>query len=48
MVGGTKTPGWSVPLARTFNCGKITSLREYFDPTRAAKALNTPILGLEA
>ena len=28
--------------------GKIISLREYFDPTRAAKALNTPILGLEA
>ena len=28
--------------------GKISSLREYFDPTRAAKALKTPILGLEA
>ena len=28
--------------------GKIISLREYFDPTRAAKALKTPILGLEA
>ena len=28
--------------------GKIIFLREYFDPTRAAKALNTPILGLEA
>jgi ketosteroid isomerase-like protein len=27
--------------------GKIASLREYFDPTRAAKALGTPILGLE-
>ena len=27
--------------------GKIISLREYFDPTRAAKALKTPILGLE-
>src|SRR2546422_819057 len=25
---------------------KITFLREYFDPVRAAKALNTPILGL--
>jgi len=24
--------------------GKITFLREYFDPTRAARALNTPIL----
>jgi uncharacterized protein len=28
--------------------GKITFLREYFDPTRAAKALDTPILGLES
>src|SRR5689334_22761481 len=27
--------------------GKIHFMREYFDPTRAAKALNTPILGLE-
>jgi len=28
--------------------GKIKFLREYFDPTRAAKALDTPILGLES
>jgi len=28
--------------------GKIAFLREYFDPTRAAKAMETPILGLEA
>jgi len=28
--------------------GKIAALREYFDPTRAAKALDTPILGLES
>jgi ketosteroid isomerase-like protein len=28
--------------------GKIAFLREYFDPARAAKALKTPILGLEA
>ena len=28
--------------------GKIASLREYFDPVRAARALDTPILGLEA
>ena len=28
--------------------GKITFLREYFDPTRAARALDTPILGLES
>jgi ketosteroid isomerase-like protein len=27
--------------------GRIAFMREYFDPTRAAKALNTPILGLE-
>jgi hypothetical protein len=27
--------------------GKIAFLREYFDPVRVAKALNTPILGLE-
>jgi hypothetical protein len=26
---------------------KIAFLREYFDPVRAAKALNTPILGVE-
>ena len=28
--------------------GKITFLREYFDPVRAPKALDTPILGLES
>ena len=28
--------------------GKIALLREYFDPTRAAKAMETPILGLES
>ena len=28
--------------------GKIAFLREYFDPVRAAKALATPILGLES
>ncbi|MGH7381188.1 MAG: nuclear transport factor 2 family protein [Candidatus Methylomirabilales bacterium] len=28
--------------------GKIAFLREYFDPVRAAKALNTPILGLQS
>src|SRR5207253_10181243 len=27
---------------------KIAFLREYFDPVRAAKALNAPILGLES
>jgi ketosteroid isomerase-like protein len=27
---------------------KITFLREYFDPSRAAQALDTPILGLES
>jgi ketosteroid isomerase-like protein len=27
--------------------GKIALLREYFDPTRAAKAMDTPILDLE-
>ncbi len=26
--------------------GKIAFMREYFDPVRAAKALDTPILGL--
>ena len=26
--------------------GKIAFLREYFDPTRAARAMDTPILGL--
>src|SRR3954447_24942071 len=28
--------------------GKIAFLREYFDPSRAAKALDTPILALES
>ena len=28
--------------------GKIAFLREYFDPVRAAKALKTPIFGLES
>ena len=28
--------------------GKIAFLREYFDPTRAAKALDTPIVGLDS
>ena len=28
--------------------GKIAHLREYFDPVRAAKAMKTPILGLES
>ena len=28
--------------------GKIAFLREYFDPVRATKALDTPILGLES
>jgi ketosteroid isomerase-like protein len=28
--------------------GKIAFLREYFDPVRAAHALDTPILGLES
>lgn len=28
--------------------GKIAFLREYFDPARAAKALDAPILGLES
>ena len=27
--------------------GKIAHLREYFDPMRAAKALDAPIVGLE-
>ena len=28
--------------------GKIAFLREYFDPARAAKAMDVPILGLES
>jgi uncharacterized protein len=28
--------------------GKIAFLREYFDPTRAAKAMDTAILGFES
>jgi uncharacterized protein len=34
-----------VVFLRAFD-GKIAFLREYFDPTRAAKALDTPVLGL--
>jgi uncharacterized protein len=30
------------------NGGKIAHLREYFDPVRAAKAMDTPILALES
>jgi len=30
------------------SAGKIAFLREYFDPTRAAKAMDTPILGLDS
>ena len=42
-----------VSIARSMCCscvlagGKIAFLREYFDPVRAAKALDTPILDLE-
>jgi uncharacterized protein len=28
--------------------GKIASIREYFDPVRAAKALNASIVGMES
>ena len=28
--------------------GKIAFLREYFDPVRAAAALDTPVFGLES
>lgn len=35
-----------VVFLRAFE-GKIAFLREYFDPTRAAKALDTQILGLD-
>src|SRR5258707_5122295 len=30
-----------------FSSGKITFLREYLDPMRAAKALDAPIVGLQ-
>ncbi len=36
-----------VVFLRSVN-GKIALLREYFDPVRAAKALDTPILGFES
>ena len=57
-VGQVKAEGIIKPTGRIYEQeyvlflramgGKIVFLREYFDPTRAAKALNTPILGLEA
>ncbi|HEY5752708.1 MAG TPA: nuclear transport factor 2 family protein [Chthoniobacterales bacterium] len=36
-----------VVFMRAFD-GRIDFLREYFDPTRAARALDAPILGLES
>jgi uncharacterized protein len=57
-VGQVKAKGIIKPTGRIYEQeyvlflramgGKIVLLREYFDPTRAAKALNTPILGLES
>ena len=36
-----------VVFLRANEAGRIAHLREYFDPTAAAKALATPILGLD-
>jgi ketosteroid isomerase-like protein len=57
-VAEVKAEGLIKPTGRTYHQdyvlflratgGKIAFLREYFDPVRAAKALNTPILGMES
>ena len=57
-VAEVKAEGLIKPTGRTYRQdyvlflgtagGKIAFLREYFDPVRAAKALDTPILGLES
>ena len=49
--GLMKPTGYLSPgLCAVPPCGgdKIAFLREYFDPVRAAKAMDTPILGLES
>jgi hypothetical protein len=55
LVLSTLPAGWRFP--RFLFCyvvflrvagGKMAFLREYFDPTRASKAMNAPILGLES
>jgi uncharacterized protein len=57
-VAEVKGEGWIKATGRTYrqdyvvflraSGGKIGFLREYFDPTRAAKAMNATILDLEA
>jgi uncharacterized protein len=57
-VGEVKAEGLIKPTGRIYQQeyvlflrtrgGKIAFLREYFDPVRAAKALSTPILGLDS
>jgi uncharacterized protein len=57
-VGEVKAEGLIKPTGRIYQQeyvlflrtrgGKIAFLREYFDPVRAAKALATPILGLNS
>jgi uncharacterized protein len=57
-VGEVKAEGLIKPTGRMYQQeyvlflrtrgGKIAFLREYFDPVRAAKALATPILGLDS
>jgi uncharacterized protein len=53
-----KAEAWIKPTGRLYRQeyvlfllaagGKIAFLREYFDPARAAQALDTPILGLDS
>lgn len=57
-VGEVKAEGLIKPTGRIYQQdyvlflrtrgGKIAFLREYFDPVRAAKALDTPIPGLQS
>jgi len=56
-VAEVKAEGLIKPTGRVYRqeyvvflraeAGKITLLREYFDPVRAAKALDVPIVGLQ-
>ena len=57
-VAEVKAEGFIKPTGRMYHqeyvvflratSGKIAFLREYFDPARASRALNAPILGLES
>src|SRR2546422_11347847 len=47
-VAAVKAEARIKPTGRLYRRGYVAFLREYFDPVRAAKAMDTPILGLES